>query len=150
MSQNSAQPQAVHLDKISYVTLFVTDQDKAIDFYCTKLGFEKRGDNQVPNGPRFVVVGLKGQPLQVSLWPGTKGVSAKAPGYLPGVIFVESPDVEAAFAGLKARGVTFEETRPAHMPFGTYITALDPDGNRISIRQDPPQPPTGAPPAAKA
>ncbi|SRR5579871_2997055 len=123
------------LDRISYVTLFVTDQDKALDFYTNKLGFELRVDNPVsPKGPRFLVVGLKGQPLQVTLWPGSKGASASAPGYLPGAIFVESPDVEAAFAALKGKGVAFEEIRPAHMPYGTYITALDPDGNRISIR----------------
>jgi catechol 2,3-dioxygenase-like lactoylglutathione lyase family enzyme len=122
------------LDRTSYVTLFVTDQDKALDFYTNKLGFELRADNPVPKGPRFLVVGLKDQPLQVVLWPGSKGTSAPAPGYLPGAIFVETRDVEAAFTALKAKGVTFEEARPAHMPYGTYITAVDPDGNRISIR----------------
>lgn len=124
------------LDRISYVVLFVTDQDRALDFYTNKLGFELRGDNPVPRGPRFLVVGLKDQPLQVVLWPGSRGISAAAPGYLPGAIFIESSDVEAAFTALKAKGVQFEETRPAHMPYGTYATALDPDGNRISIRSN--------------
>jgi len=60
------------LKQVTYVTLFVRDQDKALDFYINTLGFEKREEN--PAGRvRFVTVGLKGQDLQVVLWPGTPG-----------------------------------------------------------------------------
>ncbi len=49
------------LTKVTYVTLFVNDQDKALDFYRHILGFEKRVDNPVLGGGRFLTVGLKGQ-----------------------------------------------------------------------------------------
>ena len=42
---------------------------------------------------------------------------------------------QTEFEGLQARGVTFEEPEPADYGFGVRITAFDPDGNRISLRQ---------------
>src|SRR5260221_14636377 len=54
---------------IMYTTLFVTDQDKALDFYTTMFGFEKRVDYPGPEG-RFLTIAFKGQALEVILWPG--------------------------------------------------------------------------------
>ncbi len=48
------------LTKVTYVTLFVNDQDRGLDFYTNTLGFEKRVDNPAPGGGRFLTVGLKG------------------------------------------------------------------------------------------
>src|ERR1051326_6216303 len=61
------------LDKVVYVTVFIKDQDKALDFYTNVLGFEKRVENPTLGGPRFLTVGLRGQDLQLVLWPGTPG-----------------------------------------------------------------------------
>jgi hypothetical protein len=36
---------------------------------------------------------------------------------------------------LRARGVTFAEPEPDDYPFGVGIAALDPEGNRIELRQ---------------
>lgn len=41
------------LRKVLYVTQFVSDQDKALEFYTTRLGLEKRADNPTPEG-RFL------------------------------------------------------------------------------------------------
>ena len=38
------------LTKVVYVTQFVSDQDKALDFYTRLLDFEKRPDNPTPEG----------------------------------------------------------------------------------------------------
>lgn len=121
------------LEKVTYTTLFVTDQNNALEFYTKKLGFELRGDYPTPNAPRFLSVGLKGQPLNVILWPGTKGASA--PPHGQSAMFVGTKHVEATFKALKAKGVKFEEAHPVSTPWGKFVTALDPDGNRISIRQ---------------
>lgn len=126
------------ISKVIYVTLFVSDQDKALDFYTNKLGLEKRGDNPQPSGPRFVVVGVKGQDLQIVLWPGAKGSSKHVPGYTgyaPGSVFLETDNVQKEFEVLRSHGVRFEEAEPIQLPYGKYATALDPDGNRITIRQ---------------
>jgi catechol 2,3-dioxygenase-like lactoylglutathione lyase family enzyme len=123
--------------KVTYATLFVSDQDKALEFYA-KLGFEKRADNPTPTGPRFLSLGLKGQDLQVVLWPGTKGATKASPGYrgyVPGAVFLETDNIQKEFELLRSQGVRFEEAEPVQLPYGKYATAVDPDGNRITIRQ---------------
>lgn len=124
-----------NLKKITFVTLFVADQQKAFDFYTKQLGFEPRADNPSPTGPRFLVVGVTRDDLNVLLWPSPKGEPARALTNLPGNLFIETDDCAAAFKELSANGVRFQEAHPVRSPYGTYATALDPDGNRISIRQ---------------
>jgi catechol 2,3-dioxygenase-like lactoylglutathione lyase family enzyme len=47
------------LTKVVYVAQFVSDQDKALDFYTRLLDFEKRADNPTADGPRFLTVAVK-------------------------------------------------------------------------------------------
>ena len=61
------------LDKVVYTTVFVSDQDRALDFYTNVLGLEPGFDNPTPDGPRFLTVAVKGQDFQLVLWPGTPG-----------------------------------------------------------------------------
>jgi len=122
--------------RLMYVTLFVNDQDKALDFYTTMFGFETRADYPGPEG-RFVTMALKEGP-EVLLWPGTTGRAAatSAPQIsVPGPLIIESDDLRKDFEQLKARGVEFADAEPESYPFGMRVTALDPDGNRISLRQ---------------
>ena len=57
------------LERILYVSLMVSDQDRALDFYTNVLGLEKRVENPTPDGPRFLTVGVKGDEFQLVLWP---------------------------------------------------------------------------------
>ena len=50
------------IQKMSHVTLFVTNQDDAKDFYTNKLGFEVRTDYTMEGGFRWLTVGPKTQP----------------------------------------------------------------------------------------
>lgn len=122
------------LKQVLYTTLFVRDQEKALDFYINTLGFEKREEN--PAGRvRFVTVGLKGQDLQVVLWPGTPGKADPNAGPIPGACILDSTDLRGDFERLKAAGVTFVEKEPIVYPQGGgYINFTDPDGNRLSLR----------------
>ncbi|MEV4416503.1 VOC family protein [Catellatospora sp. NPDC049609] len=45
------------LTNIMYVTIYVTDQDRALKFYTEGLGLEKRIDFPGPDG-RFLTVGV--------------------------------------------------------------------------------------------
>ena len=118
-------------DKLIYTTLFVRDQDKALDFYTKVLGFEKRADNASPFG-RFLGVALPGQDFMLVLWPGTAG-APKAGGHAPGTFVVESRDCRKAFETLKARGVEFDTAEPIEQPWGRVVIGRDPDGNRLQI-----------------
>ena len=53
----------------------------------------------------------------------------------PGILFIESDDLRKDFESLKIQGVEFIENEPIDYPWGIRITALDPDGNRIALRQ---------------
>lgn len=122
------------LEKVVYVTLFVKDQDKALDFYTNVLGFEKRVDSPKPDGPRALSVGLKGQDLQLVLWPGTPGQGQPYQGRSTAAITIETKDCRKTFEVLKSRGVKFDgdvlESR-----WGYVALFQDPDGNRLQLRQ---------------
>lgn len=118
--------------RIMYVTVFVSDQDKALDFYTRNLGFQKHADYSGPEG-RFLTIALEDQGFEVLLWLGGAGQAQVASGV--GTLFIESDDLRKDFAELKARGVQFLEPEPETYPFGMRVTALDPDGNPVALRQ---------------
>ena len=118
--------------KIMYVTVFVSDQSKALDFYTNNLGFKKRADYTGPDG-RFLTIALGDQGFEVLLWLAEAGKANTTAGM--GTLFIESDDLRKDFAELKARGVEFVEPEPEAYPFGLRVTALDPDRNPVALRQ---------------
>jgi catechol 2,3-dioxygenase-like lactoylglutathione lyase family enzyme len=116
-----------------YTTLFVRDQGKALEFYTENFGFVKRSDFAGPEG-RFLTMGFEGQDIEVLLWPGTQG-QGNASSPAPGPLIIESDDLRKDFLTLQSKGVQFVEPAPEDYPFGVRIEALDPDGNRVSLRQ---------------
>jgi catechol 2,3-dioxygenase-like lactoylglutathione lyase family enzyme len=125
------------LTRLMYATLFVSDQSKALDFYTKMLGFGKRADHAGPEG-RFLTIAL-GQGTEVLLWPGTAGRGNATPGSpqisVPGPLIIESDDLRKDVDVLRSRGVRFADAEPEDYPFGVRVTALDPDGHRVSLRQ---------------
>ncbi|MGW4688063.1 VOC family protein [Streptomyces sp. NPDC004244] len=125
------------LTDIMYVTVYVTDQDRALRFYTEGLGLEKRIDFSGPDG-RFLTVGVPESPVEILLWshaaaPGQPG--GEGPRAALGPLFLESDDLRKDFEILRQRGVVFEQPEPEDYPFGVRIEAVDPDGNRVSLRQ---------------
>ncbi|MFB7719922.1 VOC family protein [Nocardia sp. NPDC056100] len=125
------------LTNIMYVTIYVTDQDRALEFYTERLGLDKRIDVAGPDG-RFLTVGVADSPVQIILWP--HAAAAGQPAALgrqaaPGPLILESDDLRKDFEILRARGVAFDTSEPEDYPFGVRAEATDPDGNRISLRQ---------------
>ena len=123
------------IQKLNYATLFVRDQDQALDFYVNALGFRKRFDN-IAYGARFVLVGLEGQEVGIVLWKGTPTRPSDAPmGGSGGAWTFETDDIQKTFERLKLRGVTFEQAKPTEVPFGLFAIFTDPDGNRLMVQQ---------------
>jgi predicted enzyme related to lactoylglutathione lyase len=121
--------------KVVYVTQFVSDQDKALDFYTRRLDFEKRADVPTPDGgPRFLTVGVAGEDFQLVLWPGKHGEGQPVYGRFPAACTIETADCRKAFDELKSRGVKFE-TEVLEYPWGYVAVFEDPDGNRLQLRQ---------------
>lgn len=125
------------LTNIMYVTVYVTDQDRALEFYAEGLGLEKHVDHPGPDG-RFLTVGAPGSAVEIILWPHAPAAGHPAePGAAPGPLILESDDLRKDFEVFRRRGVTFVEPEPVDYPFGVRVEAVDPDGNRISLRQQP-------------
>jgi predicted enzyme related to lactoylglutathione lyase len=122
------------LEKVVYATVFVKDQDRALDFYTNALGFEKRADVARPGEPRFLSVGLKGQDFLLVLWPGTPGQGQPFQGRSTAAYTIETKDCRKAFELLKSRGVKFD-TDVLEYPWGYVAVFQDPDGNRLQLRQ---------------
>src|SRR5262245_11087653 len=104
--QDSCEWRVRMFNRLMYVTLFVTDQDKALEFYAKAFGFEKRADYTGPEG-RFLTMGIQGS-QEVLLWPGIAG-RAGATGSpqisVPGPLIIESDDLRKDFDMLRSLGV---------------------------------------------
>jgi predicted enzyme related to lactoylglutathione lyase len=122
------------LEKIVYTTVFVSDQDRALDFYTNVLGLEKRAENPTPNGPRFLSVGVKDQDFQLLLWPGTPGRAEPAGDRIPASYTIETDDCRKSVEELESRGVTFDGGILEY-PFAYLAQFSDPDGNRLQLRE---------------
>ncbi|MER7765469.1 VOC family protein [Kitasatospora sp. NPDC096140] len=125
------------LATVMYVTLYVTDQDRALRFYTEQLGLEKRIDFPAPGG-RFLTVGAPGSPVEIVLWALTAAAGRPVevgPSGAPGPVILESDDLRADFEVFRERGVVFDADEPEEYGFGLRIEAVDPDGNRISLRE---------------
>jgi catechol 2,3-dioxygenase-like lactoylglutathione lyase family enzyme len=118
--------------KLMFATIYVTDQDRALEFYTEKLGLRKIADNPHPEA-RFLTVAPSDTSVHILLWPGNPGQGPV--GGAPGPVFIESDDLRKEFDVLRSRGVEFVEPEPVDYDYGVRITALDPDGNRLELRE---------------
>lgn len=118
----------MNITHATFVTIPVSDQEQAKDFYVNTLGFEVLIDQ--PAGPhRWIQVGPQGAQTSFTLVPGGKGDfelgSAKG-------IMLESSDLDADCAALAKAGVAV--TGPTQMPWGRRQADIsDPDGNSFTL-----------------
>lgn len=134
------------ITRISHTTLFVNDQEKAYDFYVTKLGFNVHTDAKMPNGFRWLTVTSPDQPdLEIALLnPLENGMqydeeSRKALKLLldkgaMGAGVLQTPDCKATYEELKAKGVVFKSP-PKEQFYGIEAVITDSCGNWFSMTQ---------------
>ena len=122
-----------HFDKVGRVCVTIADTDRAIDFYVGTLGFEKVVD--VPMGPnmRWVEVALPGTPTTIALAPPPPDVQ---PGGAQTGIVLDTADIDAAHAALKAAGADVDdEVSRMGDPVPPLLWFRDPDGNVLMVAQ---------------
>lgn len=132
------------LDSINISHVFVTDQDKALDFYVGKLGLEVSNDMnlgfmrwltvRVPGDPtRDILLELPGPPaMDEATADKIRELIAKgATGFTVG--FTTS-DCRKTYETLKAKGVEMTQEPVEHV-YGTDFGLRDPFGNHIRITQ---------------
>jgi len=132
------------LNAITISHVFVSDQDKALDFYVGKLGLEVSADQDL-GFMRWLTVRVPGQPGRDILLekPGppamdeatarhvrelvAKGASGFAIGFT-------TSDCRKTYQTLLAKGVEFTQ-EPVEQPYGIDVGLRDPFGNHIRIAQ---------------
>jgi len=123
----------LHINQVGRVCVTVADTDRAIDFYCTTLGFEKVVDEPMGPDMRWVEVQVAGQPTTIALAPPPQGSSA---GGSQTGICLDTSDVDADHAALKAAGVDVDdEVSRFGGPVPPMFWLRDPDGNSLIVVQ---------------
>jgi predicted enzyme related to lactoylglutathione lyase len=125
--------------QIKFVSVMVADQESALHFYTTVLGFEKMAD--IPMGEyRWLTVsspdGLAGVELVLEPmgFPPARGYQkALFDAGIPAIAFTTT-DMEAEYQRLKARGVRFLG-EPTSMGPITAVLFDDTCGNLINLVQ---------------
>jgi catechol 2,3-dioxygenase-like lactoylglutathione lyase family enzyme len=140
-------PNKTRITQVGTVFIPVADQDRALDFYLDKLGFEKRADFPYGEGRRWIEVAPPGAINTISLVPPSEGKSA---GGDQAHCAFATEDIEADHETLRARIVdvdaeiartgkrrsglvSVEATVPDPVPSQFFFR--DPDGNRFLIVQ---------------
>lgn len=132
------------ITKLSHLTIYVLNQDSALDFYTNKLGFKVVTD--VPMGPdsRWLTVSPPEQPdIEMVLFPiiigkmfpketaNTITELIKKGTFGCGVF--ECNDIYATYEELKAKGVEFMKA-PKEEFYGTEALFKDDSGNWFSLQ----------------
>jgi catechol 2,3-dioxygenase-like lactoylglutathione lyase family enzyme len=132
--------------RLSHTSLFVQDQQKAYDFYVMTLGFKVHTDVKMDNGFRWLTVTPPEQPdleiallspLHEEMYPDAETRNAfkllLEKGAL-GAGVLHTPDCQATYEELKAKGVVFKSA-PKEQFYGIEAIITDGLGNWFSMTQ---------------
>ncbi len=127
------------INNIATVCIFVSDQDRAKDFYTNMLGFELRSDDPLYPGAtaRWIAVAPKGATTEAILylpdenWQHYQQVVGQSQ-----ALTFDVTDMDGLYQDLKNRGVKFVQ-EPDKQPWGTFTMIEDSEGNRLLLVEQP-------------
>ena len=121
------------VNKINTVIVPVGDQERQIEFYTEKLGFEKRVDIPFGGQYRWVEVAPGGAETTIALAPPPPGGSS---GNRETGIALQTDDIEAYHSELKQKGVDVDaEISRMGDPIPPMFWLRDPEGNSLLVVQ---------------
>jgi catechol 2,3-dioxygenase-like lactoylglutathione lyase family enzyme len=133
------------LTSLTITSLYVLDQDQALDFYVGTLGLEVGSDLDL-GFMRWLTVRVPGESREILLErpgpPAMDGATADqvrelvTKGASAGTLFFNTDDVQQTWDDLKATGVDLPE-EPTSRDYGTDFGFRDPFGNHVRIAQLP-------------
>jgi catechol 2,3-dioxygenase-like lactoylglutathione lyase family enzyme len=123
---------STRITQVGTVIVPVSDQDRAIEFYTDKLGFEKRADIPFGDGNRWVEVAPADAATSIALVPPREG----EPIGIDTHVGFSTQDADGDCASLLAQGVDADaEVMRMGDPVPPMFFFRDPDGNRFMIVQ---------------
>lgn len=129
------------ITNISLITLYVTDQDEARNFYVDKLGFVERTDVTMGEGFRWVTIAhpdhaelevtlmVPGPPLDADMAHAIERSLAKG---TMGGFGLRTDNCQKAYEELSAKGVEFPQP-PSNRPYGVEAVMRDNSGNWLVL-----------------
>ena len=118
------------IERIGTVAIYVEDQDRALEFWTERVGFVViRRDPMGAIGEWVEVAPADGQSC-LALYP--RSAMADWHEKKPSIVF-ECDDIDSTYAAMVENGVEFTD-EPKAMPWGSYATFRDPDGNEYLLR----------------
>jgi catechol 2,3-dioxygenase-like lactoylglutathione lyase family enzyme len=118
--------------QVGTVIVPVSDQDRALEFFVEKLGFEKRADVPMGEAMRWLEVAPPGAATTIAIVPPREG---EPTGIATRVAFA-TDDIDSDHASLKAQGVDVdEEVSRMGGPVPPMFFFRDPDENQFFIVQ---------------
>ncbi len=140
---------ALMFDNITHHSIYVLDQDEALEFYVGKLGLEVATDHDL-GFMRWLTVRVPGDEVREVLLerPGPPALDEATAAQVrelltkgaTGLAFIlTTSDCRATYEELDRRGVEFTEEPTEHF-YGIDCALRDPFGNHIRITQPAPVP----------
>ena len=129
------------ITNVSLVTIYVTDQDAARDFYVGTLGFEAREDVRMGEGFRWVTIAHPNQPeLEFTLMVPGPPLDEEAAASVRRLLEkgalnaagLAVDDCRKTYEELAAKGVTFLQ-EPSDRPYGIEAVMRDNSGNWLVL-----------------
>ncbi|MYV97976.1 VOC family protein [Streptomyces sp. SID3343] len=119
---------------VGKVTLNVSDQDAAKQFWTEKMGFEEVMDAPMgeAGSPRWIEVRAPGDGITLVLF--STHFDMEKVGALNNVLFT-CADIRATYEELLAKGIEFPD-KPAAQEWGWWATFRDNEGNFYGLTQN--------------
>jgi catechol 2,3-dioxygenase-like lactoylglutathione lyase family enzyme len=114
---------------VKFVSIPTSDQDRALDFWTTKMGFRVVTDQPMGDGQRWIELGIPGAETGVVLFT-PEGHEDRIGGFFNGSFACD--DVDYSYRQLSERGVVFDGP-PEKQPWGHFAKFRDPDGNQFVL-----------------
>jgi len=111
------------MTKVCVIQINVTDMDKAIEFYCDKLGFEIATKEFYPE-----LVSIKHEPYLI-LCKVEKPIVIDYPNMAQTLLNIQTDNLLDSMERLRSQGVEWLQDEPKKCPVGIVAAFRDPSGN---------------------
>ncbi len=118
------------MTSFSVIGIYVDNIDKAVEFYCNKLGFE-----EVQRYNDDCIIQLKNDGPTVILEKTDNPSSAKYPRDSQVVLCVATDDIRETSEKLRSQGVEFLQDDPEEFVAGLFMVMKDPAGKYLELLQ---------------
>ena len=118
------------MTSVCVIGVYVDDMDKAVEFYCEKLGFQvaQRYDDGC-------IVRLENEGPPVILEKVDNAARSEYPGHSQFVLGIETDDIDTTSKNLRTKGVEFLHDKPQTFVAGLVMAMRDPSGNVLELLQ---------------